>query len=141
MLLIPFEKAWQDSINRHYIRKKTRKRRYGGGRKPHLVAIEDTLLFILFYFKVYPLQAVIAHIFGMSQGRAKAWIYKLTPLLESALGEAQCLPERDPQNLAQVLALCVAVDFMIDGTERSTKRPTDPIEQKDQYSGTKKGIR
>jgi DDE superfamily endonuclease len=132
MLLIPFEKAWQDSINRHYIRKKTRKRRYGGGRKPHLVAIEDTLLFILFYFKVYPLQAVIAHIFGMSQGRAKAWIYKLTPLLESALGEAQCLPERDPQNLAQVLALCIAVDFMIDGTERPTKRPTDPIEQKDQ---------
>lgn len=46
MLLIPFEKAWQDSINRHYIHKKARKRRYGGGRKPHLVAIEDKLLFI-----------------------------------------------------------------------------------------------
>lgn len=141
MLLIPFEKAWKDSINRHYIHKKTRQRRYGGGRKPHLVAIEDKLLFILFSFKVYPLQAVIAHIFGMSQGRANAWIYKLTPLLESALGEAQCLPERAPQNLEQVLALCVAVDFMIDGTERPPQRPTDPIEQKDQYSGKKKGIR
>ena len=49
MLLIPFEKAWQDYINRHYIHKKSRKRRYGGGRKPHLLAIEDKLLFILFY--------------------------------------------------------------------------------------------
>ena len=136
-LLIPFEKAWQDYINRHYIHKKSRKRRYGGGRKPHLVAIEDKLLFILFYFKVYPLQEVIARLFGMSQGRANAWIYTLTPILETALGEAPCLPERDPQNLEQVLALCVAVDFMIDGTERPTHRPTDPIEQKDQYSGKK----
>src|SRR5262245_15018051 len=126
MLLIPFEKVWNDYINRYYIHKKSRKRRYGGGRKPHLVAIEDKLLFILFYFKVYPLQAVLARLFGMSQGRANEWIYKLTPILESALGEAQCLPERDPQNLAQVLALCVAVDFMIDGTERPEQRPTNP---------------
>jgi hypothetical protein len=140
-LLIPFEKAWQDSINRSYIRKKSRKRRYGGGRKPHLVAIEDKLLFILFYFKVSPLQAVIARLFGMSQGRANEWIYKLTPILESALGEAQCLPERDPQNLEQVLALCVAVDCMIDGTERPIQRPTDSIEQQEQYSGKKNGIR
>ena len=51
------------------------------------------------------------------------------------------LPERDPQHLDQVLALCVAVDFLIDGTERPTQRPTDPIEQKEQYSGKKKGIR
>ena len=125
MLLIPFERR-QDYINRHYIHKKARKRRYGGGRKPHLVAIEDKSLFILFYFKVYPLQAVIARLFGMSQGRANEWIYKLTPILETALGEAQCLPERDPQNLEQVLALCVAVDFMIDGTERPTSVPQIP---------------
>ncbi len=141
MLLIPFEKAWQDYINRHYIRKKSRKRRYGGGRKPHLLSIEDKLLFILFYFKVYPLQEVIAHLFDMSQGRANEWIYKLSLILESALGEVQCLPERDPQNLEQVLALCVSVDFLIDGTERPIHRPIDPIEQKDQYSGKKKGHR
>jgi hypothetical protein len=55
ILLVPFEKAWQDYINRQYIDKKLRKRRYGGGRKPRLVTIEDKLLFILFYFKVYPL--------------------------------------------------------------------------------------
>jgi hypothetical protein len=40
--LISFDKVWQDSINRHYIRKKSRKRRYGGGRKPHLLLIERT---------------------------------------------------------------------------------------------------
>ena len=44
MLLMPFEKAWQDYINRHYIHKKARKRRYGGGRKPHLRGYPKTLL-------------------------------------------------------------------------------------------------
>jgi hypothetical protein len=103
--------------------------------------IEDKWLFLLFYFTVYPLQEVIARIFGMSQGRAQEWRYTLTPILETALGEAQCLPERDPQNLEQVLAFCVAVDFLIDGTERPLHRPPDPIEQKEQSSGKKKGIR
>jgi hypothetical protein len=137
-LLIPFEQAWDTSVSEHYRHKASRKRRYGGGRKPRLVDIEDTLLFILLYFKVYPLQEVIAQLFGMSQGRANEWIHTLSPLLESALGEARCLPERDPQNLEQVLALCASVDFVIDGTERPVQRPTAPIEQKDQYSGKKK---
>jgi hypothetical protein len=74
MLLMPFEKAWKDSLNRHYIHKKARKRRYGGGHKPHLVAIEDKLWFMLFYCKVYPLQAGSARLFGMRQGRANAWL-------------------------------------------------------------------
>lgn len=138
LLLIPFAQAWEAYVNRHYINKKSRKRRYGGGRKPTLLAIEDKLLFILFYFKVYPLQEVIAFFFGMSQGRANEWIHKLSTILEIALGKAQCLPERDPNNLEQVLALCTAVDFMMDGTERPVHRPQDSIEQKDQYSGKKK---
>jgi hypothetical protein len=96
------------------------------------VLIEAKLLFMLFSFKVYPLQAVLARLFGRSQGRANEWMYTLTPIFETALGEAQCLPERDPQNLDQVLALCVAVDVMIDGTERPPHRPPDPSEQKDQ---------
>ena len=137
-LLIPFEQAWDAYVSEHYQKKKSRKRRYGGGRKPRLVAIEDKLLFILFYFKVYPLQEVMAQVFGISQGRANEWIHKLSPILESALGEAHCLPERDPQKLEQVLALCASVDFTIDGTERPVHRPTVAIEQKDQYSGKKK---
>lgn len=105
------------------------------------MTIEDKLLFILFYCQVYPLQAVMAHLLDMSQGRAKEWLDKLTPILEAALGEAQCVPEREPQHLEHVLALCVSVDFLIDGTARPTHRPQDPIEQQDQYSGKKKGTR
>src|SRR5918997_3464811 len=83
-LLIPFEQAWENYVNQHFRHKKARKRRYGGGRKPHLLAIEDKLLFILFYFKVYPLQEVMAVFFCMSQGGAHEWIHKINPLFESA---------------------------------------------------------
>lgn len=137
-LLTPFEQAWEAYVTHHYRHKKARKRRYGGGRKPHLSAIEDKLLFIVFYFKVYPLQEVIAVFFDMSQGRANEWIHKLSPILVNALGAAHCLPEQNPQTLEQVLALCTSVDFLIDGTERPVQRPLDQVEQKDQYSGKKK---
>ena len=46
-----------------------------GGRKPILSNHEDRLFFILFYLKTYPLQEVLAHLFGMSPGRANFLIY------------------------------------------------------------------
>ena len=41
-----------------------------GGRKPKLESMEDRLFFMLFYLKTYPLQEVIGHLFGLSQGQA-----------------------------------------------------------------------
>lgn len=139
-LLTPFAMAYHAYMYDHHVKKKSRQRRYGGGRKPLLVAMEDKLLFILFYFKVYPLQEVMAFLFETSQGRVNEWMHKLSIVLKMALGKAQVLPERDPKNLEQTLALCVSVDFIIDGTERRVHRPKDATEQKEKYSGKKKTI-
>ena len=38
-LLIPFKQAWDAYVSEHYRQKASRKRRYGGGRKPRLVTI------------------------------------------------------------------------------------------------------
>ena len=139
-LLRHFEMAYHAYRYEHHVTKKFRKRRYGGGRKPRLDFMEDKLLFILFYFKVYPLQEVMAFLFETSQGRINEWIHQLSTVLQMALGKAQELPERDPHNLEQTLALCVSVDFIIDGTERRVHRPKDAIEQHEKYSGKKKTI-
>jgi hypothetical protein len=69
------------------------------------------------------------------------WIHQLSLVLKMALGKAQALPERDPKNLEQILACCVAVDFIMDGTERRIQRPHDATEQKEKYSGKKKRTR
>jgi hypothetical protein len=66
-----------------HVIKKTRQRRYGGRRKPSLASMKDKLVFILFYFKVYPLQEIMAFLF---ENRG------LTPFLFSCF-----LPERRPQ--------------------------------------------
>ena len=141
ILLLSFEVAWNAYIYDNHITKKTRQRRFGGGRKARLASTEDKLVFILIYFKVYPLQEVMASLFAMSQGRVNEWIHKLSAVLKRALGHAQCLPERDPQNLEQVFAMCLSVDCIIDGTERPIQRPQDPVKQQDYYSGKKNAYR
>jgi alpha-ketoglutarate-dependent taurine dioxygenase len=130
-LLPHFTMAYHAYVYDQHVTKKSRKRRYGGGRKPRLASMEDKLLFILFYFKVYPLQEVMAFLFDTSQGRVNEWIHQLSTILKMARGKAQVLPERDPQHLEQTLALCVAVDFIIDGTERRIQRPKDATEKKE----------
>jgi hypothetical protein len=137
-LLTHFEIAYHAYRYDQHVTKKSRKRRYGGGRKSRLASMEDKLLFILFYFKVYPLQEVMAFLFETSQGRVNEWIHTLSIVLQMALGEAQALPERDPKNLEQTLAVCLSVDFSIDGTERRIQRPHDTTEQQEKYSGKKK---
>jgi hypothetical protein len=137
-LLTHFEIAYHAYRYDQHVTKKSRKRRDGGGRKSRLAAMEDKLLFILFYFKVYPLQEVMAFLFETSQGRVNEWIHTLSIVLQMALGEAQALPERDPKNLEQTLAVCLSVDFSIDGTERRIQRPHDTTEQQEKYRGKKK---
>ena len=74
-LLTHFEMAYHAYRYDQHVTKKSRKRRYGGGRQPRLASMEEKLLFLLVYFKVYPLQEVMALLFATSQGRVHAWIH------------------------------------------------------------------
>ncbi|MHB9106271.1 MAG: transposase family protein [Armatimonadota bacterium] len=53
--------AWQDRV---------RRRRTGGGRKGYVPTIQDRLLFILVYVRLYPIQELQALLFGLSQPQA-----------------------------------------------------------------------
>jgi len=135
-LLPAFKRSWEADIEKRAYAK-PRKRNVGGGRKPSLKSLENMLLFILLYFKIYPLQDGQGTLFGMSQGQANDWIQRLTPILQAALKEEALLPERDPANLEPVLAEYDLLEFTIDGTERRRQRPKDNAEQKEYYSGKK----
>jgi hypothetical protein len=119
-------------------RTQPRRRQKGGGRKPLLLSDADRLLFILFYFKVYPLQAVQAFFFSMSQAQACEWIHRLTPVLNQALGFEKQLPARKAADVTQVLRTCPGLEFIIDRTERPIQRPKDKKHQREYYSGKKK---
>ena len=136
-LLPSFGCAWDRFVVETFERQE-RKRSYGGGRKAHLQTLEDKLLFILVYFRLYPTQEVQGYLFGMSQAQANEWIHRLRGLLNQALGEEQQLPERRPANLETVLSRCPSLEFIIDGSERPINRPQDKDKQKRYYSGKKK---
>jgi hypothetical protein len=119
-------------------REQPRQRQRGGGRKATLQSSEDKLLFILFYFKLYPIQELLGFFFGLSQAQANHWIHNLTPILNQALGYEQQLPARKTRDVEQVLAACPELEFILDGTERPIQRPKDRQRQRDNYSGKKK---
>jgi hypothetical protein len=136
-LLPSFAAAW-DAFIQETFQREGRKRAMGAGRKANLRALEDKLLFILVYFRLYPTQAVQGFLFGMSQSQTNEWIHRLTGVLNQALGYERQLPEREPANLEAVLSACPSLEFLIDGTERRINRPKDKADRKTYYSGKKK---
>jgi hypothetical protein len=109
-----------------------------GGRKMILNNAEDRLFFILFYLKTYPLQEILAHLFGMSQGLANFLIYQLSNVLRETLKNADYLPARISEEMMQKLAEEEPQKLGIDGTERRIARPEYPDFQKKFYSGKTK---
>jgi Helix-turn-helix of DDE superfamily endonuclease len=138
-LLPHFQYAWDQYVQRHYVDRDHRQRQYGGGRSEStLVNIEDKLLFIVYYVKVYPLQEILAFAFGMVQSTANEWIHILSEVLQKALAHGGYVPERDPKQLEPVLESEAECVYGIDGTERQRQRPRDAEKQKHYYSGKKK---
>lgn len=138
-LLPAFEQAYEADLDtRDKERTRKRQRERGGGRNGALSGSENKLLFILFYFKVYPVQEVQGYVFGMGQTQAGEWIHRLTPILNQALGYEKQLPARKAQDIEQVLKMCPDLEFIIDGTERPIRRPKSKKKQEDNYSGKKK---
>lgn len=136
-LLDSFGQAWATHVE-EMVQRATRQRAYGGGRKAELEHLEDKLLFILVYFRLYPTQEVQGFLFGIGQAQANEWVHRLTGVLNQALGYEKQLPEREPSKLEAVLTLCPSLEFMIDGTERPINRPKDKDDRKTYYSGKKK---
>jgi hypothetical protein len=136
-LLPAFDQAYTADLQaRQHAR--PRQRRPGGGRPSVLATLADKLFFVLFYFRHYPIQETLAFLFGFCQGQANHWIHRLTPLVNQALGYQLQLPARSAVALQEVLAACPGLEFLIDGTERPTRRPKDSTRQRADYSGKKK---
>ena len=112
-LLPAFHCAYEIELEkRDKERKSPRQRQRGGGRKGEMPAIEDKLLFILFYFRVYPTQTLQGYLFVLSQPQANYWIHCLTPILNQALGYEQQLPARRAKDVKAVLETCPGLEFI-----------------------------
>src|SRR5688572_25251333 len=80
----PLLAAFARSYERRYPADRTatgrpRQRRAGGGRTAVLHGPAQKLLFLLVYLKTYPLQVVMAELFGLSQPQVNHWLGRLLP--------------------------------------------------------------
>ncbi len=117
----------------------TRKRRPGGGKKGALPTMLDKILFLLYYFKVYPTFDVLGTQFNMSRSKANENLYKLCPILHRTLVNLEVMPSREFTTPNELLKALGGVDtVLIDVTERNYRRPKDNIVQREHYSGKKK---
>jgi Helix-turn-helix of DDE superfamily endonuclease len=117
-LLPAFSPAYEANLmRRDQQRTMPRQRRWGQEQKGALPRVEDKLLFILFYFRMYPGQLAQGVFFGMGQPQANAWIQRLRPILKPALGYELQLPAGEAQPIEPVLAACPGLEFIIAGTE------------------------
>jgi DDE superfamily endonuclease/Helix-turn-helix of DDE superfamily endonuclease len=135
--------TFTESDERRYLVDRTlagrpRQRFAGGGRRGVLHDPDQKLLFLLVYLKTYPLQAVMAELFGLSQPGVNYWLHRLLPVLHDALEDLGVLPERDPRHFAQSQPSAGEPRLIIDGTERRRQRPKNPEKQGLHYSGKKK---
>jgi len=134
-----FEAAYETDLTRRDEQKADpRQRQRGGGRTSAIPEIADKLVFILVYFRLYPVQVLQGFLFDLSQPQANDWIHRLTPILNEALGYEQQLPARRAKDIETLLEACPELEFMIDGTERPVRRPKDDEQQTAKYSGKKK---
>jgi hypothetical protein len=127
-LLVHFTAAWKEEAGADPSR---------GGRPPVIAAMADRLLFILFYLKTYPLQEVIAHLFGLSQPQANFLIHQLAAVLGKALEAGGHKPARLTDEMLSRLEEELPQGLAIDGTERRVNRPADALGQRAHYSGKK----
>jgi DDE superfamily endonuclease/Helix-turn-helix of DDE superfamily endonuclease len=132
-----FAQVWQGHTRRNWQGRK-RQRARGAGPHSQLDTPEEKLLFILFYFRHYPVQEFLGALFGFRQPQANKWVLRLTPLLKKALQRELLLPERRTARLDRVLAECPELKLLLDGTDRPVRRPKNPRQQRACYSGRKK---
>ena len=117
----------------------TRQRRPGGGKKGALPTMRDNLLFVLYYFKVYPTFDVLGTQFNLSRSKANENLYKLAPVLYRTLVYLDVMPQREFASPSELLTALKGLDtLLIDVTERNYRRPQAEPTQPAHYSGKKK---
>jgi hypothetical protein len=141
-LLDKFHSAWTMYVA-SLAKNPKRKRKMGGGRHATLESLEDKLLFILVYVRMYPLLFLQGIMFDREEGNTCIWVHRLLPLLDQALGFAHKRPARKHRgkNLEELIRdfpELKELGILGDGVERPVRRSKDDEKQKKQYSGKKK---
>ena len=117
-----------------------RQRAVGGGH-PHELSGRDQILLTVVWLRQYPMQEVLAYLFGVSDSTVSRVIRRVLPLLEQAGRDTMRLPDpgkKQRRTLDALLAAVPGVVVIIDSFEQRVQRPGNRRAADDLYSGKKK---
>lgn len=127
---------------------RSRQRAVGGGRKAKL-ALEDQLLVVLMYYRLYLTQILLGYLFDLDDsnvsrviGRVRPWLLEVLPLPV----QERLLFARDESKESKRISTLEELlkrhpefkEVLIDATEQETPKPRDRVKRKGNYSGKKK---
>ena len=126
---------------------KQRQRAIGGGRKSSL-SVEDKVLVILMYYRLYLTQILLGYLFDLDDSNVSRLIAKLRPILIEVLPvpiqekTLFAIPEGSRKRIASLEELLEKhpefEEVLVDATEQEIQKPKDKQKRKDKYSGKKK---
>lgn len=119
--------------------KRTRKRRIGAGRKFDL-KIEDQLIMMLVYYRLYLTCELTGYLFGLDQSNVCRNIQYLEPAVKQSIPIPAKLyaDSKKISDMQQLELFFPELIAMTDGTEQPIPRPKDKRKRKTHYSGKKK---
>lgn len=135
---------WKESECKRLFSPK-RKRAIGAGRKYHLSTIEDKLVFMLIWYRIYVVYEVMGWLFNLDSSNVSRLIIKLTPIIEEASDPTLLFAlksinkgRKKIKSFEEFAKLYPdLIELVIDATEQKRKRPTNKKKQKNFYSGKK----
>lgn len=141
-LIAKIKQDWLDyRIERLNKNNPNRKRKVGGGRKKTLSTLEDQLLLILVWSRLYPSYLFLEYLFGIDESTICRTIQEIIPILQSKF----VLPERRKgkkiTSIEEFKEIFPDIDLdkiLGDVTEQRIPRPGKKKKRKKHHSGKKK---
>src|SRR5213596_3631975 len=99
-----FSRRWLHYQEHFTLEGSVRERKHKGRRNAVFASDHEMLLFVLYHYKLYPIQQALATTFGLWQSTVCFYLGLCERLLVEALDELDALPERDGTRLQQVVA-------------------------------------
>lgn len=119
-----------------------RQRKEGGGRKCSLSTLEDQLLLVLVWSRLYLIYLTIEYLFGVDESTVSRTIQRIQPLLQDRFILPERLPKKKIRTIEELKGFLPPDidldDILADATEQVIPRPEKKRKRRPYHSGKKR---
>jgi len=121
------------------LKRKTRKRTIGAGRK-FKRSVRDRMLMALMYYRLYITNELLGYLFNLDQSTISRDVKYIEPVIKNCIPIPEKMTKRTKRigTIEELLELFPEMKAFLDATEQEIPRPKNKRRRKNYYSGKKK---